>query len=111
MAASDAYQRCSDPVPRCVEVVPIVQPASPSPELIAPSKSGSLSASEEMQQVVFDAVSDPVPIEAEAPIVVAAEEDQPIPIQPLEERGDAMLCEISLLNESPFCPSILLPFE
>ena len=49
-----------------------------------------------------------MPRMAEAPVAVA---EPKTPVQPLEERGDAMLFEINALVGTPFDESILRPFD
>ncbi len=46
-----------------------------------------------------------VPATNEAPVEV------PVPVQPLEERGDAMLFEIDALQNTPFDEAIVTPFD
>ena len=55
-------------------------------------------------------VSEPVVVSAsvqtaEVPVEVRQ------PVQPLEERGDAMLSEIAELHGTPFGPEITMPFD
>jgi hypothetical protein len=37
--------------------------------------------------------------------------DAPVPVQPLEERGDAMLFEIDALQNTPFDEAVVQPFD
>ena len=49
-----------------------------------------------------------VPTEVDPPAVV---EEGLQPVQPLEERGDAMLFEIDALYGTPFDQAVVMPFE
>ena len=53
--------------------------------------------------------------QAVVPLAGPATNDVPVdakePVQPLEERGDAMLFEIDALQNTPFDESITMPFE
>ena len=37
--------------------------------------------------------------------------EAPVPVQPLEERGDAMLFEVEALQNTPFDDAIVKPFD
>ena len=64
-------------------------------------------------------VPEPVVIPGEqqvvVPLAVTATNEAPketnVPVQPLEERGDAMLFEIDALQNTPFDEAIVKPFE
>jgi hypothetical protein len=66
-----------------------------------------------------DAESPPVPEPAElpggqlevVPATNAATAEASGPVQPLEERGDAMLFEIDALQNTPFDEAIVTPFD
>ncbi len=44
-------------------------------------------------------------------MAVPATNEAPVPVQPLEERGDAMLFEIEALQNTPFDEAIVTPFD
>ena len=48
---------------------------------------------------------------AVAPATNQAPADAKVPVQPLEERGDAMLFEIDALQNMPFDEAIVTPFD
>lgn len=64
-------------------------------------------------------VSEPIAMPGEQPADVPpagpATNDVPVdakePVQPLEERGDAMLFEIEALQNTPFDEAIVMPFD
>ena len=60
-----------------------------------------------------DAMSGEQP--ADVPLAGPATNDASVdakePVQPLEERGDAMLFEVEALGNTPFDESITMPFE
>ena len=60
-------------------------------------------------------VSEPMAMPVEQQMVVPATNEVPMdakePVQPLEERGDAMLFEIEALQNTPFDESIVTPFD
>lgn len=91
-----------------------VQPdADAEPEIrlmIAPSEHPIVQAVSVPDPVVAP-VDDPVFVQVDDP--VSAEVKLPVkePVQPLEERGDAMLFEIEALAITPFDEAIVFPFE
>ncbi len=58
-------------------------------------------------------VNEPIaqPLEVETVVAPVAEIKPQSPVQPVEERGDAMLFEISALEGMPFDQAIVMPFE
>ena len=48
------------------------------------------------------------PVEVDAPVVVAIPKH---PVEPVEERGDAMLFEIDALHGTPFDDAVVRPFD
>ena len=46
-----------------------------------------------------------------APVTNEAPVEAPVPVHPLEERGDAMLFEIDALQNTPFDEAIVTPFD
>lgn len=70
--------------------------------------------------IKLDAVVAPLqePVAAEAPIAQTPETNTveeavavQVPVQPVEERNDAMLSEIDMLQGMPFDQAITMPFE
>ncbi len=59
-------------------------------------------------------VPEPVAMPGEQQVVPVTNQvpvDAHVPVQPLEERGDAMLFEIDALQNTPFDEAIVMPFE
>ena len=50
----------------------------------------------------------PTPVPADRAVVPLSESE---PVQPIEERGDAMLFEIDALQNTPFTDAITRPFD
>jgi hypothetical protein len=71
-------------------------------------ESGVLQPLEETVLPVAPYPSPEVPRLIDAPVAV---EEPKRPVQPLEERGDAMLFEIDALQGTPFDQAVMTPFE
>ena len=56
-------------------------------------------------------VREPIAMPCEPQAVVSATNQAHVPVQPLEERGDAMLFEIDALRNTPFDEAIVMPFD
>jgi len=57
-------------------------------------------------------IQNPVEMPAAGPAVMVEVEQTPAePVQPIEERGDAMLSEIDALQGMPFDQAVTMPFD
>lgn len=88
----------------------------PYPVFVEPVVLASEPAPMPLEPAVPAATSPAAETRAEIPIVVeprVAQEPVPVqvPVQPLEERGDAMLFEIDALNNLPFDQAVTMPFD
>ena len=98
----------SPQAPELVFTEPAPAPESAAVELsVSPSEQGAFFAVEAVEPSL------PVALEAPSSTVAVAVEPAAVqaPVQPIEERGDAMLFEIDALGNMPFDTSITMPFD
>jgi hypothetical protein len=85
---------------------PVVS-VSPPPEPVAPLAEPVFFQPLEAPVLQPEPVFQPLEVPATAAPPVAVKQ----PVQPLEERGDAMLFEAEALLGTPFGPSVTMPFD